>query len=154
MLLSDSPSLNKLFLASLRNFFPDQERKIPGNLEISEVFPARSSIISDKQASRLVTGINHYHFYSVPSSLKLRCTLQLRVHCKNEGSVSIQVKYLVPIYVFPEMSCAASLFPKQNYSHVLSPNFHIHVDLSDLYIPRIGQPILLQPNRQTDPGNI
>jgi len=36
----------------------------------------------------------------------------------------------------------------------LSPNFHIHVSVSDLYIPRIGPHILLQENRQTDPGNI
>ncbi len=32
--------------------------------------------------------------------------------------------------------CTASLFPKQN-NKVLSPNFHIHVSVSDLYIPRI-----------------
>jgi hypothetical protein len=43
--------------------------------------------------------------------------------------------------------------PKQNYN-ILSPNFHIHVSVSDLYIPRIGLPILLQPNRQTDPAEI
>jgi hypothetical protein len=48
---------------------------------------------------------------------------------------------------------AASLFPKKNYN-VLSPNVRIHVSVGDLYIPRIGLPILLQPNRQTDPGNI
>jgi hypothetical protein len=36
----------------------------------------------------------------------------------------------------------------------LSPNFHIHVSVSDLYIPRIGLPILLQENMWTDPGNI
>jgi hypothetical protein len=42
---------------------------------------------------------------------------------------------------------------RQNYN-VLSPNFHIHVSVSDLYIPRIGLPILLQPIRQTDHGNI
>jgi hypothetical protein len=34
----------------------------------------------------------------------------------------------------------------------LSPNFHIHVSVSDLYIPRIGFDIWLQQNRQTDPG--
>jgi hypothetical protein len=45
----------------------------------------------------------------------------------------------------------ALLFPKHNYN-VLSPNFHIHISVRDLYIPRIGLPILLQPNRQTDPG--
>jgi hypothetical protein len=33
----------------------------------------------------------------------------------------------------------------------LSPNFHIHVTVSDLYIPRIGPHISLQQNRQTDP---
>ncbi len=48
---------------------------------------------------------------------------------------------------------AASLFPKQNYN-VLSLNFHVHVSVSDLCIPRINLPIFLQPNRQTDPGNI
>jgi hypothetical protein len=35
---------------------------------------------------------------------------------------------------------------------VLSPNFHIQISASDLYIPRISLPIL--PNRQADPGNI
>ncbi len=36
-----------------------------------------------------------------------------------------------------------------------SPNFHIHVSVSDLYmyIPRIGPLILLQQKRQTDLGN-
>jgi hypothetical protein len=33
--------------------------------------------------------------------------------------------------------------------------FHIHhVSVSDLYISRIGPHVLLQQNRQTDPGNI
>jgi hypothetical protein len=36
----------------------------------------------------------------------------------------------------------------------LSTNFHIHVSVSDLYIPRIGPHISLQQIRQTDPGNI
>jgi hypothetical protein len=36
----------------------------------------------------------------------------------------------------------------------LSPNFHIHVSGSDLYIPRIGPHIFRQQNRQTDPGNL
>ncbi len=37
---------------------------------------------------------------------------------------------------------------------VQSPNSHIHVSVSDLYIPRIGLPILMQPSRQNDPGNM
>ncbi len=36
----------------------------------------------------------------------------------------------------------------------LSPNFCLHVSVSDLYILRIGPHIFLQQNRQTDPGNI
>ncbi len=36
----------------------------------------------------------------------------------------------------------------------LSPNFHIHVSVSDLYIPRIGPHIFLHQNRQTNPANI
>jgi hypothetical protein len=35
-----------------------------------------------------------------------------------------------------------------------SPNFHIHVSVSDFYILRIGPHISLQHNRQKDPGNI
>ncbi len=36
----------------------------------------------------------------------------------------------------------------------LSPKIHIHVSVSDLYIPTISLPILLQENRWTDPVNI
>ncbi len=32
----------------------------------------------------------------------------------------------------------------------LSPSIHIHVSVSDLYIPMIGPHIFLQQNRQTD----
>jgi hypothetical protein len=46
-----------------------------------------------------------------------------------------------PIYVFPE-----------NELHGLSPNFHIYVSVSDLYIPGIDPHIFMQQNRQTDPG--
>jgi hypothetical protein len=33
----------------------------------------------------------------------------------------------------------------------ISPNLHIHVSVSDLYIPTIDQPILLQKNMWADP---
>ncbi len=36
----------------------------------------------------------------------------------------------------------------------LSLNFLNHVSVSDLYFPRIGPPIFLQQNRQTNRGNI
>ncbi len=43
---------------------------------------------------------------------------------------------------------------KRNCTDGLSPNFHIHASVSDLYIPTMCLPILLQENMWTDPGNI
>jgi hypothetical protein len=46
------------------------------------------------------------------------------------------------------------IFPEKELGD-LSPNFHIHVSVSGLYVyPLIGLPILLQENMWTDPGNI
>ncbi len=59
-------------------------------------------------------------------------TLWMFLHC-NENSIYV--------FLFSEL-------------HGLSPHFHIHMPVSDLYIPRIGPHIWLQQNRQTDPGNI
>ncbi len=45
------------------------------------------------------------------------------------------------------------MFPeKELRGHSLTS--YIHVSVSDLYIPSIGLPILLQENMWTDPGNI
>jgi hypothetical protein len=68
----------------------------------------------------------------------------------NEGPVKILYKCLVPIDVFPEMKL---LFPKQNYN-VLSPSSFTHISVKDLYVSRIGLPILLQGNMWTNPGTI
>jgi len=54
--------------------------------------------------------------------------LRMVLHCKE-----------ISIYVFPEKELRG-----------LSPNFHIHVSLSDLYIPTIGPQISLLQNRQID----
>jgi hypothetical protein len=43
------------------------------------------------------------------------------------------------VYILPEKELGG-----------LSPNLHIHVSMSDLYIPRIGPHIFLQQNRQAD----
>ncbi len=56
----------------------------------------------------------------------------LRLHC-NEN----------PIYVFPEKKLRG-----------LSPNFHIYVSVSDIYISSIGLPILLQETMWINPENI
>ncbi len=64
-----------------------------------------------------------------------------------ESNINIWFRFMYS----QKWNCGASLFPKQNYN-VLSPNFHIHVPVSDLFVPRICLSILLQPNRQTDSG--
>ncbi len=45
------------------------------------------------------------------------------------------------------------IFPEKEYRG-LSPNFHIHVSVSELYIPTMGLPFLLEEILWTDPGNI
>jgi hypothetical protein len=45
------------------------------------------------------------------------------------------------------------MFPEKELCGI-SPNWHIQVSVSELYIPRIGAHIFLQQNRQTDTGNI
>jgi hypothetical protein len=47
------------------------------------------------------------------------------------------------IYVFPEKELRG-----------LSPNFPIHVSVSDLYFPGIGPSIFLQQKKHSDRGNI
>ncbi len=61
----------------------------------------------------------------------LNLSIWLFMHCKEDSD-----------YVLPEIKLRG-----------LVPNFHIHTSVSDIYIPRIGPPILLQPNRQTYRGN-
>jgi hypothetical protein len=70
-----------------------------------------------------------------------------------KGCWESKIKCLVPIYVFPERKLHGLVISKTDYN-VLSPNFHIYVFVSDLYILGIGLPFLLQQNRQADPGNI
>ena len=81
----------------------------------------------------------------------LNCSTYFVVACNaKEGPMRIQYKCLVPIYVFAGMKL---LFPKQNYN-VLSLISYIHISVTDLYISRIGLPLLRQGNMWTDPGNI
>jgi hypothetical protein len=73
-----------------------------------------------------------------------------KVSTANKGRVRIQYKCLVPIELFPEMKL---WFPKQNYN-VLSPSSYTHISVRDLYISRIGLPILLQGNMWANHGNL
>jgi hypothetical protein len=46
------------------------------------------------------------------------------------------------------------MYSQQKELRRLSPDFHIYVSVSDLYIPRIGPHIFLQQNTQRARGNI
>jgi hypothetical protein len=68
-------------------------------------------------------------------------TFGLEFSCVPKGSSwADQVLALLPIHC-KEISIYA--FPEKELRG-LSPNLHIHVSLSDLYIPTIGSPIFLQ----------
>jgi hypothetical protein len=61
-----------------------------------------------------------------------------------------------------ELGCALQRQNTENSKHIFpekklrghSPNSYIHVSVSDLYIPLIGLPMLLQEIRWTERGNI
>jgi hypothetical protein len=76
-------------------------------------------------------------------SLPLLCSVQSQVQMCTTPALRITHCTENRTYVFPEKEL-----------HGLSPNFYIHVSVSELYNPRIGPHIWLKQNRQTDPGNI
>jgi hypothetical protein len=77
--------------------------------------------------------MDHLPCWTVLSALaKLLISCELMTHCKEDSK-----------YLFPEIKLRG-----------LVPNFRIHTFVSELFIPRIGPPILLQPNTQTYSGNI
>ncbi len=86
-----------------------------------------------------------------PSAIYLYACLYPALQMKGRWESNINV--LCRFMYSQKWNCSALLFPKQNYN-VLFPNFHIHVYAGNLYFPRIGLPILQQPNRQTNPRNI
>jgi hypothetical protein len=45
------------------------------------------------------------------------------------------------------------IFPEKELRG-FSTNFHIHVSVSDLFVPAIRPPVLLQENMWVDPGNL
>ncbi len=68
------------------------------------------------------------------------------MYTANEGPVRIQYQCLVSIYVFPEMKLCGLVISKKEFPHSF---------ICERFIfPRTGLPIMLQPNRQTAPGNI
>jgi hypothetical protein len=68
----------------------------------------------------------------------------------NEWPVRIQYKCLIPIYVFPVIELHGLLFPK----HIMFclPIFTQYLCAIFIHIPGISLPILLQQNRQINPG--
>ncbi len=81
-----------------------------------------------------------------PVRIQYKClvTIDIFQEIKLPGLVISKTHFIEnPIYVFPEIKLRG-----------LVPYSNIHISMGDLYIPMVGLLILLQPNRQTDPGNI
>jgi hypothetical protein len=92
-----------------------------------------SSVCCPGMGCLLATGVtccSLFHFRCVPSCL---CT----------------VKWL---QLLPTLQRKSHLCVPRKGIAGLSPNFHIHVSVIDLFIPRICPHIFLQQNRQTDRG--
>ncbi len=62
------------------------------------------------------------------------CRKEEREECRYEHALQRQNT---------EISIVKQIFPGKEYRGLL-PNFHIHASVSDLYIPTIGLPILLE----------
>ncbi len=129
------PSTVKWLLPYCCSWSPPLPSPLPGRqgrylvkckTEMFQSLPAAGRV-----QSRIMT-LFHILRHSARGWNWFRCRYLCAVHCKEN-----------PVYVFLfwELRC-------------LSFSFHIHVSVSDLYIPRIGPHISLQLNSQTDPGNI
>jgi hypothetical protein len=74
-----------------------------------------------------------------------------------EGTrVSLSLTFSIAYFLFVPVHCNENPICVFLFWELrgLSPNFHIHVSVSDLYIPRIGPHIYLQNSRQIDRWNI
>ncbi len=96
---------------------------------------------SDSELKPLTAGRRSLNLWKYLPSAYYACTV-------NEGPVRIQYKCPVPIYVFPEMKLCSLVISKTDHN-VLAYNLHIHVSMSDLFIPMNS---LLVP--RTDCGNV
>jgi hypothetical protein len=81
----------------------------------------------------------------------------IRIRFRNTGCIyeyflQLGMANVCAYRYYHEMNSTAGIPEKELRG--LSPSVHIHVSVSDLYIPTIGLPILLQGNMWTDPGNI
>ncbi len=68
---------------------------------------------------------------------------QMRTRCTVIRFVSSSAKFGLCTLQRQNTEISKQIFPEKEYRR-LSPNFHIHVSVRDLYIPIIGLPILLE----------
>ncbi len=87
---------------------------------------------------------------------RLQCSLQsLVLSCPDHALSRTNKLSMIPSSTLTTQHCNKNpifVFPEQELWG-LSPNFHIHVSVSDLYIHRNGPHIFRLQNRQTDHGN-
>jgi hypothetical protein len=94
-------------------------------------------------------GVNYVHYVR-------QITLQLIVVRQQKPTIALKIARIRLLLFSDSLHCKENpiyvLFEKKLRG--LSPSFHIHVSVSNSYIPTIGLPIFLQKNRQTDRGDI
>jgi hypothetical protein len=79
----------------------------------------------------------------------------LRVHAKNTNNFTLHIHRFTLLYTaYTAKKITILYFLKSNCVALFPISIFIHLHVNDLYIPRIGPPILLQPNWETDRGNI
>jgi hypothetical protein len=96
-------------------------------------------------------------FRTAPEAFTFSLVTTLKVIC---NCLMDMRKYFDALSTFIETALqrhntenSKQILPEKEF-HGLSPNFRIHLSVSDLFIPKIGLPILLQENRWAVPGNI
>jgi hypothetical protein len=95
--------------------------------------------------------------YSGRKLLQLHTTIHAHVHLRESKVEGCRRGRPCTIWLFNRSGkdtipkIRNKIFPEKEM-HGYSPNFYIHVSVSELYIPLIGLPILLQENRCTERG--
>jgi hypothetical protein len=83
--------------------------------------------------------------------------LQIQERTDSVKQMFLTLNFADKIYTLPDYTVLyrkSDLCISSTETVCLVPNSYIHVSVNDLHFPRIGLPIWLQQNRQTDPGNL
>jgi hypothetical protein len=105
-------------------------------------FAGQFNYRDDPPRGDFINTARHANPYNWATSHSCWALSDMQMKGRWESIINVSFRFIY----YQKLNWAASLFPKQNHT-VLSPNFHMHVSVSDFYIPGISLP-------RTDSGNI